>query len=308
MPIFFTCPHCGKATDVAEQYAGQSVACGNCGKSVTVAGEIDLDTEPRRRTSGCLKATWLLICVGLGAVAFQLVFILTPLMFDAGARRMTCTNNVKWIALAMHNYHAEYGCLPPAYIPDKSGKPMHSWRVLILPFVGEEDLYKEYRFDEPWDGLHNKLLANRMPKTYQCPLDGKVGTTTCYAMLVGPPAVSSGSKSCSLKGIKDGASNTFMVVEAVNAGINWMEPRDLDAEKMTYQVFCGEDVAKGKNDISSRHNGAANVVLCDGSVRSIAVDTDPKVVKAMTTIDGGEAVHLDDYLKQREKEAADKHR
>ncbi len=71
-------------------------------------------------------------------------------------RRSICENNLRQIALALQNYHQANGCFPPAYVADKNGKPMHSWRVLILPYVGFDDLYKAYDFTEPWDGPNNK--------------------------------------------------------------------------------------------------------------------------------------------------------
>ena len=74
-------------------------------------------------------------------------------------RQMVCAQNLKQIGLAMHAYHQKYGSFPPAYIAGKDGKPKHSWRLLILPFLDQEDLYREYRFDEPWNGPHNSQLA-----------------------------------------------------------------------------------------------------------------------------------------------------
>ncbi len=55
------------------------------------------------------------------------------------ARQSQCAAACSQLLLALHNYHSEYNALPPAYIADSSGKPMHSWRVLLLPFVGVAD-------------------------------------------------------------------------------------------------------------------------------------------------------------------------
>ena len=79
------------------------------------------------------------------------------------AQRAECSNNLRQIAIALTNYSSVHGCLPPAYIPDKNGKPKHSWRVLILPFVEQKALYKRYNFDEPWNGPNNRKLAGRRP-------------------------------------------------------------------------------------------------------------------------------------------------
>jgi hypothetical protein len=89
------------------------------------------------------------------------------------SRRSACVVNLKQIALALHNYHDTYGTFPPAYVADENGRPMHSWRVLILPFLESSDVYSKYRFDEPWDGPHNRLLADRMPYAYRCPSESR---------------------------------------------------------------------------------------------------------------------------------------
>src|SRR5262245_44252816 len=76
------------------------------------------------------------------------------------ARRSNCKGELKQIGLALLNYREAYGCFPPPYVADASGRPMHSWRVLILPFIDHAALYREYRFDEPWDGPNNRKLSD----------------------------------------------------------------------------------------------------------------------------------------------------
>src|SRR5262249_54155708 len=69
-------------------------------------------------------------------------------------------NNLKQIALAMHNYNDAYnGKLPAHAIYSKDGKkPLLSWRVAILPFIEQDNLYQQFHLDEPWDSEHNKKL------------------------------------------------------------------------------------------------------------------------------------------------------
>ena len=84
-------------------------------------------------------------------------------------------------------------------------------------------LYKQYRFNEPWNSPHNKALASQMPGVYRCPATRRPsGSNTSYAMLVGPHAISDGPTGRTLRDIKDGTSNTIMVAEAADADINWM--------------------------------------------------------------------------------------
>jgi prepilin-type processing-associated H-X9-DG protein len=229
-----------------------------------------------------------------------LVALLLPAVQAAreAARRMQCTNNMKQIGLAILNYEQSYKCFPPAYLADKNGKPMHSWRVLILPYMESgENLYTQYRFNEPWNSPHNMSLAGQMPAVYRCPTEGEANRSlTSYAMLVGPHAISDGPKSRRIGDIKDGLSNTIMVAECAGAGINWLEPRDLKTEEMTFHIkTMGEDEPPGKHDISSAHAGVANVLFCDGSVRSLSSSMDPKVLEALITIDGGEKVPPEAY-------------
>jgi prepilin-type processing-associated H-X9-DG protein len=209
------------------------------------------------------------------------------------ARRIQCDGNLKKIGAAMQSYHQKYGSFPPSFLADKNGKPMHSWRVLLLPFLGEQGLYAEYRFDEPWNSPNNIALSGRMPAVYHCPSDWESSLSqTSYVMLVGPHAISNGATAHRMGDIKDGAANTIMVAEAGKAGINWLEPRDLDAEKMDYCTRAAEpDVRRETCEMFRNHCGAGNVLFCDGSVRAlISKSVNPEELKGMTTIDGGEAV------------------
>ncbi len=126
-------------------------------------------------------------------------------------------NNLKQIGLAMHNYHATNGSFPPAYTVDKDGKPLLSWRVLILPFLEQEALYKEFHLDEPWDSPHNKPLIERMPTSYVCPSesDRRVdrGKTT-YLTPRGKATIFPGPEGIKIQKITDGSSNTIFAVDA----------------------------------------------------------------------------------------------
>jgi hypothetical protein len=301
VPIQFTCPHCSTTTEVADQYVGQTGACTHCGKTITVpspdgaAPPDGVGQPPKRGLSGwvtCLivVAAAIPVLVVCGGILLALLLPAVQAAREA-ARRMQCTNNLKQIGLAMQNYVHTHGCCPPAFIPDKNGKPMHSWRVLILPLLGQDSLYKQYRFDEPWNGPHNRALMDQMPSVYRCPTDGDSNRSkTNYATLVGPHAICDGPTSRRPSDVKDGLANTIVVAECAGAGINWLEPRDLNTEEMTFHIRTTGDSGSSKSDISSCHVGGANVLMGDMSVRYLPNSIDPKVLKAMTTIDGGEPV------------------
>jgi prepilin-type processing-associated H-X9-DG protein len=303
MPIRFTCPHCGMTTDVDDQYAGQSVACVRCKKKISYpepdggmppcsCAEL---AKPRSKCRFTLVELLVAICV-VGI----LIALFLPARSTAreSALRTVCINNLRQIGLAMQSYHQKHGCFPPAYIADENGKPKHSWRVLILPFMGYGQLYSQYRFDESWDSPHNITLEAQMPSEYCCPSSGRYRTSgiTSYAMIVGHDAISDGPNSRRASDIKDGLGYTIMVAEAAGAGINWMEPRDLAVDKMTFQITYSGDQSKAYlREISSDHPTIANVLFCDGSVRILPKDIGPKHLEALLTIDGGETVKMDDY-------------
>lgn len=298
MPIQFTCPHCGLETNVADEYAGRSGPCARCGKPITVPSlGTPFGQAPPQKSRGWLVALGILGAVGM--VVLVCGGILAGLMFPAvqsareAARRAQCTNNLKQIALAMHNYHDVHNSFPPAYIPDAQGRPMHSWRVLLLPYMEEQALYNRYRFDEPWDGPNNRLLANTVLNAYRCPSDPSTATspTTDYVMIVGPGTLSDGPSATKIADIQDGTSNTIMIVEVAGSNIPWAKPQDLEAKSIDFSI--GNQQGKG---IGSMHPGGANVALVDGSVRWLPSSTPPSQIKDMATIAGGrggEKVEID---------------
>jgi prepilin-type processing-associated H-X9-DG protein len=219
---------------------------------------------------------------------------LLPARRSAGpaARRSQCKNNLKQIGIALYNYHEKFGSLPPAYIADQNGRPLHSWRVLLLPFLDQAPLYAQYRFDEPWDGPNNSKLADSIHSIYCCPsddhgdLDHKLGrsTMTSYVAVVGADTAWPGHGASSFQDIKDGTSNTLLVVEVANSGIHWMEPRDLHVLQMTPTIN-----AKSGQGMSSRHTGGAHGVFADGSVRFISDTLTADALRALITAHAGDA-------------------
>ena len=237
-------------------------------------------------------------------VAFVIVMFLIELFLPAvqtareASRRVQCANNLKQIALALHNYEQQYGCFPPAYVPGPDGKPWHSWRVLILPFIESQPTYDSYRFDEPWDGPNNRKLAASPPyQVYVCPTSRTLRTgsgATSYLAVVGPKTAWPGPKSRKIDEIRDGTSNTILVVEAHGLGIHWMEPRDLD-----FDAVAGSDGRDPKIVGTVAHpyepglffiaeGGAINVAFADGSVYAIPWGVPGEALTPLLTADGGD--------------------
>ena len=296
MPIPFTCPHCGAQTEVADEYAGQTGPCAQCGKSVTIPlPHAPAQYAPRQKSSSKGPTLVIVLVAVLGVMVVCggiLAALLIPNveMAREAARRTACKNNMKQIGLAILNYHEAHGEFPPAYSTDADGNPLHSWRVLILPYMEQQWLHDAIDLEKPWDSPENQDYANMMPAEYACPssTDAVGMGNTNYVMIVGPNTISDGPTGRKLGEIQDGISRTLMLVEVTGQGINWMEPRDLDAQTISFEVNDG--TAQG---ISSDHPGVANAAMCDGSVHRISSGTDPEQIKAMSTINGGEAVAPD---------------
>jgi Protein of unknown function (DUF1559) len=191
-------------------------------------------------------------------------------------------NNMKQMALAMHNYHDVNKNFPPHASYSKDGKPLLSWRVHILPYIEEDHLYKQFHLDEPWDSEHNRALISQMPKVYASPLsrhgtDGK----TVYLVPVGKdtifPPHGSGTR---IAEITDGTSNTILVVEATDDhAVIWTKPEDLKVSK--------------ENPLAGLAGGGRrmfNVGLADGSVHRLPATINPQTLWAMFTRSGGEVI------------------
>jgi len=212
----------------------------------------------------------------------------------AAARRSQCINNLKQITIALHNYHDVYGSFPPACTRDAEGRPMHSWRVLILPFLEGQALYDQYDLAEPWNGPNNRALAALIPPVYQCPANELFGTpTTSYLAIIGPATAWPADGSTCFADMTDGTSNTLLVVEST-AGVHWMEPRDLKTNDLRHGV--NGDSGPG---ISCRHECCwrhprkfACVAIADGSTFCLPNETSPADLRAMATIAGGETVEM----------------
>jgi prepilin-type processing-associated H-X9-DG protein len=205
--------------------------------------------------------------------------------FDA-ARRAQCVNNLKQIALAMHNYVSTNNRFPRAASVNDNGKPLLSWRVAILPYLEHQELYNRFNLDEPWDSAHNKALVREMPAVYLCPDRVKPESfTTTYQVIVGNGAIFEKDQDVGVVDVTDGTSNTFLVVEAKNA-VPWTKPDD-----MTFDPAA----APSLRGAGSSHPGGFNAAMGDGSVRFIRDTIDLKKFQSMITRNQGEAVTSDDF-------------
>jgi prepilin-type processing-associated H-X9-DG protein len=212
-----------------------------------------------------------------------LIALLLPAVQAAreAARRVQCVNNLKQIGLAMHNFNSSNDHFPPAAITGPEGKPLLSWRVAILPYIEQQELYNQFHLDEPWDSPHNMALLGRRPRTYACPSSGDIGndaTLTTYQVLVGPGTMFEDGKGTSIASIRDGTSNTLLVVESDDP-IPWTQPEDLHYDPKAPLPPMG-----------SKHPGGFNALFADGSVKFLKKSIVEEVFRAWITRSGGEVV------------------
>lgn len=243
----------------------------------------------RRTESGVELVSHGTLPSNIGTSAPIAVALLLPAVQSArgAAQRTQGMNNLKQIALAMHNFHDVYRGFPAAYNTDKDGKPLLSWRVHLLPFLEAAPLYQQFHLDEPWDSEHNNQLIAQMPATYRAPGSKAEPGKTVYVgprgkefVFVEPKAPGSRTPvGTGLANIPDGTSNTIMVVEASDAqAVVWTQPEDFEP--------TAENPFKG---LVGLRPGGFLAALCDGSVRFIAASLDARMLWALFTKAGGEA-------------------
>jgi hypothetical protein len=200
-------------------------------------------------------------------------------------RKLVAQNQLKQVGLGMHNYHDAHKTFPPPYSVDKNGKPLHSWRVLILPYLDEDDLAKKIRLDEPWDSEYNKQFHDKMPSVFYNPTyhgSNKKGETN-FCMVVGPETLGQANgKGLKISEIKDGTAYTVMLIER-QTPVCWMAPEDIEQEK----AYLG--INRDPAGIGGKTPGGVFAAYADGSVRFIEQDTPLDKLKALLTIAGREA-------------------
>ena len=211
----------------------------------------------------------------------------------ASARKFALrTNNLKQIGLALHAYHDANGKLP-TNIYNAKGEAILSWRVHLLPYLEQDNLYRQFRMDEPWDGPNNKKFIEQMPKVYEVPGREAPKGMTYFQGFVSPKRgaprnpggvlqfgeawlVEGEKTGRSLATIPDGTSNTIAVVEARDP-VNWTKPDDIP---------FGEKLPPMGEARAERFAA----LMFDGSVRLLPTRLDAATLRALITVNGGEVI------------------
>ncbi len=221
-------------------------------KPQVLADQIEFAMTPE---SGVLKAV-------LGAVL--------PAVTQArqSAKSMQAKNNLKQMALAMHVHHDAHKRFPAVANRDRDGKPLLSWRVHILPYIDQQELYKKFKLDEPWDSEHNSKLIAQIPPVYVDPNSKLKPGTTNFLAPVAEGTIWSIKDGARLRDIIDGSSQTIMVVRAdPKKAVPWTKPDDLTIDPKT-----------PARDLAAEGMEHFLAALCDGSVRTFSKSIDPAVL------------------------------
>lgn len=241
------------------------------------------------------------ICLLLiGCVIVAVLRYGSPALSSMQTARLRAQNlrNIERIAAALNAYAADHGSYPPPQINAPDGTPLHSWRVLILPYLGEEDLFNQYDMNQPWDSPGNQTLAPQIPKVYRPPGEPVIGFEAGYSLVVGPgtlfpPALPHGWQTLGPRDVVDNPGQTLLVVQSQpvpSAWTSWTQPGDLDVRQMQGTVGA----APGR-EIGGGTQPGAVVATVDGRGHFLDERTSPLTVMALTTIAGGEPL-ADDVL------------
>jgi RNA polymerase sigma factor (sigma-70 family) len=196
---------------------------------------------------------------------------------QAARDRLQTRKNMRSIMLGLIHYaDANGGMLPPPALVDTKGKPLLSWRVLILPYLEAKNLYDEFRRDEPWDSEHNKKLLARMPAVFESPGVKQVDKgKTYYQALVGPGAAFEAGKQLRYPAdFPDGTSNTIGVIEAATPA-PWTKPEDVTFDPTKTLAIPSRDFYAG---------------YMDGWCLLLSKDADETQLRNLVTRAGGEVI------------------
>lgn len=240
-------------------------------------------TAAAKAASSAKMWAWISVVLGIiSNIAFFALMSSAMSSVNDAAKTIQNANNLKQVSLAMITYSEVKKTLPPAYSED-GGARLHSWRVELLPYLDENDLYQQIHLDEPWDSEWNKQFHDKCPKVFQNPLTQLAPGETTYAVVVGENTAFPGSEGVRMINIQDGCSNTIMVVE--RTPVCWMDPNsDIPFE----EAIKGVNVSP--NGIQSYSAKGFQTSFCDGSCHIITKTISNDDLRKLILTNDGEVV------------------
>lgn len=321
MSFEFVCPYCFHKTRVDKSYAGRKGPCINCCKIVTMpklvesskASPSDSLSSPspapswlednedeqvdnrrafRRRFFVAVGTVLgLAVVLGVGWLASAPFFKQLQSQHNVFMGR----NNLQRIAAALKAYSNDHGSYPTPTVTDATGRPLYSWRVLLLPYLGEQGLYEKFVLTETWDSANNLGLVSKMPNVYAAPAspDANALGEACYMLIKGAGTLFPASGPLNEKAVTDSPAETLLVVEVRNQGDAWSKPSDLDISKLKLQIN-----AKGNNAISSNESSSgASAAMVDGTSVILPPLLPGSTLRGLITPDGGEELDNAEWIR-----------
>ena len=242
------------------------------------------------------KRTWMPVWIASAIFAFCVIFgiiaitNLWPRLRQSIQRTAQSQDfdKMKSIAAALNAYSNRYGTYPPPTVKDADGMPLYSWRVLVLPFMGYEDLYKKFDLAKPWDSAVNANLFREMPIEFasQNSPDALGNFETNYVLLVGAGTLFPPSGPVSKKGIDQ---PTLLIVETKNNCI-WSCPGDLDLGR-SFKVGN-----KPMVDLGGLYQDSFTAMTVDEEAMRFPLAVPQSVLDALVTPNGGENVQASTFM------------
>jgi hypothetical protein len=320
MAIQFVCPFCHARSTINDRYAGQSGPCAECGKVITIPEGKGYSSElsatqsenagsngpkvgspppalHRKRShagiDGQIKNRMivaLLSITGLGLIIGSIFWFALPAIHKGLVVRQRTMGlaSIRQIAAALNSYRREHGSYPTPIVVDKDGKPLYSWRVLILPQLGYHHLYQQFQLAQTWDSPTNMQVTYQMPREFACTgdsLDVALHESN-FALLVGGGTLFPPSGPVDISKISDRIDETLLVVETKAGGIKWTAPGDIDASS---GVKLG---TRPMVDVGGNFADCALAATVDGNPIAIRSTTTGSMIDAMVTPSGREKIDL----------------
>ena len=213
----------------------------------------------QRKTTAILMAAMIVSAIGVTFLAMR----------NSATESLThykpCNNGLRQISLGLYNYHEQCGCFPPPYTVDADGRPLLSWRVYMLPFLDEVDLYRKFRLDEPWDSPHNRPLSDEVVSAFRCRNQfGSDEPLTDFVYIVGEESPWHGNSRFQINDPEDPARRRVLVIEISGSSTPWAKPADLPYETARKGVTPRNAALSGNHQMTAEHKPGVNVLLEDG--------------------------------------------
>jgi hypothetical protein len=234
--------------------------------------------DPRR-----YRLTIPLVLFAVAASSFAVwAMFLKPAMDEA--KDALCRANLVKLRHALFEYDGMHGALPPAYVTGADGKPAHSWRALIMPYldslgIDAKAFNANYDFKQPWDAPANaKSITPVRDSRFACPCDPECDTTyTSYVVLTGDHTLFPGSRSRALSDIPK-SHDPILIIEIDQSDIVWTEPRDLPLESIATQS------PSNRVKLSRSHPSRIRYITASGKYGSLPVDTAPNEIRRLAEL------------------------